>query len=67
MQSEHIACIGRCSVISHHRPLEVADIALYWVKQKTERIKSFGLSKFQLFVNKRFKTASNPAVNYSIW
>ena len=38
----------------------------YYLKPKTERMKVFGLSKFQIFANKRFKTALKAAVNRSI-
>ena len=34
-------------------------------QKKTECIKIFELSKFQIFVNKRFKTTLNTAVNHS--
>ena len=34
---------------------------------KTERSKTFDLPKFQIFVNKRFTTSLNDAVNHSSW
>ena len=40
------------------------------VHEKTERMKNYELSRFQLFVNKRYKTVLNTAnqlVNHSIW